>query len=56
MIRDTLTIENLEAIQTAMNKIKETDRSKYFKQYAREVSCRLECKYAYLDSKKEKQI
>ena len=41
MIGDTLTLENLTAIYEAMSKIKEIDRSDYFKQYFKEVEDRL---------------
>lgn len=42
MKETTLTQENLEAILNAMSKIKEIDRSQYFKQYLKEVLKRLD--------------
>jgi hypothetical protein len=41
MIGDSLTLENLQAIKDAMDKIKEIDRSTYFNQYYREILARL---------------
>jgi N-acetylneuraminic acid mutarotase len=41
MIVNTLTIENLTAIHSAMSKIKEIDRSNYFNQYFTEVESRI---------------
>jgi hypothetical protein len=38
---DTLTLKNLTAIYEAMSKIKEIDRSEYFKQYLKEVQDRI---------------
>ena len=42
MIGDTLTIENLERIETAMKHIKKIDRSDYFIKYYYEVVLRLD--------------
>ena len=43
MIGDTFTIENLERILEAMNKIAPIDRSQYFENYLSEVKERLRC-------------
>lgn len=43
MIGDTFTIENLERILEAMNKIAPIDRSQYFENYLSEVKDRLRC-------------
>lgn len=56
MIGDSLTIENLESILEAMDKIKEIDRSLYFKQYSTELSQRLSHKYDELDFNEQKQL
>lgn len=42
MIGDTLTYENLKAILESMDRIKENDRSDYFKKYYLEVVLRME--------------
>lgn len=41
MKETTLTIENLMDIYTAMNKIKEIDRSNFFNQYFNELEWRI---------------
>ena len=41
MIGDSLTIETLQAILEAMSKVKEIDRSTFFKQYYKEVEDRI---------------
>lgn len=41
MIGDTLTIKNLKAIKTAMEKIKANDQSEYFKNYYKEINDRI---------------
>jgi hypothetical protein len=41
MIGDSLTLESLTAIYEAMSKIKDIDRSEYFKQYYKEVEDRI---------------
>jgi predicted component of viral defense system (DUF524 family) len=41
MIGESLTLESLTAIYEAMSKIKEIDRSDYFKQYFKEVEDRI---------------
>jgi hypothetical protein len=42
MYNSTLTLENLTAIYEAMSKVKEIDKSDYFKQYFEEVKSRIE--------------
>ena len=58
-MQTTLTLENIEAIIQAMNKIKNIDRSEYFNNYYAEViERRSDLLYikAYLEAKeKEKQ-
>lgn len=41
MIGDSLTLDNLKAIHEAMSKIREVDRSQYFKNYWYEIESRI---------------
>jgi hypothetical protein len=41
MVGDTLTLENLISIYSAMSKIKEIDRSNFFNQYFKELEWRI---------------
>ena len=42
MIGSSLTLENLQAIYTAMSKVAQIDRSNYFNDYYKEIEERIE--------------